>query len=52
MLYYIIRDLQETKEKREALREIRLNGWRSVYAVPVRSRRWNAYRMNKSSRRR
>jgi len=31
MLYYIIRYAKETKEKNDALREIRRNGWRCPY---------------------
>lgn len=50
MLYYIIRHIEETQEKNEALREIRHNGWRCPY---IQERRWRlSYWMNRSFRRR
>ena len=52
MLYYIIRHVQETQEKKEALREIRRNGWRSPYAAPFHRRFRLSYWMNRSFRRR
>lgn len=52
MLYYVIRHVEETKEKNEALREIRRNGWRCPY-IHAHTRHWKmCYLMNKSFRRR
>lgn len=30
MLFYLSRYIEETREKREALREIKANGWRCI----------------------
>ena len=52
MLYYIIRHVEETREKNEALREIRRNGWRCPY-MRESGRYWKmCYWMKRSSRRR
>lgn len=51
-MYYIIRHVQETKEKNDALREIRRNNWRCPYMGDGR-RHWKlAYLINRSFRRR
>jgi len=39
MLYYVFRYVKETKEKNDALREIRRNDWRCPYFGSVRKRR-------------
>lgn len=52
MLYYIIRHVQETKEKNDALREIRRNDWRCPYLQEKNRRLRLCYWMNKSFRRR
>lgn len=52
MLYYIIRHVEETREKNEALREIRRNGWRCPY-IQTSGRHWRlCYGMKRSLRRR
>ena len=52
MLYYIIRHMTETREKNDALREIRRNGWRGLYMWDKGRRYRLRYLMNRSFRRR
>lgn len=52
MLYYVIRHVQETKEKNDALREIRRNNWRCPYMVDSRRHLRISYWIKRSSRRR
>lgn len=51
MLYYIIRHMEETREKNDALREIRRSGWRCPYMVAAKGYRLR-YLINRSFRRR
>ena len=52
MLYYIIRHMTETREKNDALREIRRNNWRCPYICDGGRRYTLRYLMNRSFRRR